>query len=176
MSNTSNCIRTAAVCLIFSSLLGCQGSSQGTPAPSLDNSKEVLEVTPTDSHQGIFEVNFDGKDCTLSGPTNIPTGEYRIPLNDQGHPGLYVWIGQTLEGKTWQDALDLQSYPEEWVPAPDWVRKAKITYHGYDAQIDRYIFTYTFDEAGEYQVWLENKSAIKLWPCAPFVVFEAQEK
>ena len=182
MGSTCNCRRLAVGCILIAALSGCRATRQDNllPSPGVSGvtlpspSQDAREATSPAPPQDIFEVTFDGNECTLSGPTEIPTGEYRIPLNDQGHGGMYVWIGRVLEGRTWQDALDLQEYPSQWVPAPDWTTKAKITFHEYDAEIDRTLFTYEFEEAGEYQVWLENKSAMKLWPCAPFTVFGPQ--
>jgi len=149
-------------CLMLASITSC-----GVPA------QEIQTPSP-DPFEDVFEVTFDGNECTLSGPTELPAGEHTIPLNNLSDYPVFLWIGQPLNGKTWQDGLDLQSYPTEYVLAPDWYPRAKNTYYGYDPKSDRTrtIFTYIFEDPGEYHVWVESKSDLMLWPCAPFSVFE----
>ena len=132
----------------------------------------TILMTACASRDERIEFTFDGEECTVTGSTELPTGDHLIPLKDLSDRQIYLWIGQALNGKTWQDGLDLQSYPGEWVPAPDWMPKAKNTYRGYDEETGRAVFRYTFESEGEYHVFAENKVAMKLWPCAPITVFE----
>ena len=121
-----------------------------------------------------IEFIFDGIECRVDGATELPTGEHLIPLNNLTDQDIYLWIGQALEGNTWQDSLALQTYPTEWVPAPDWLPKARITFVSPGPRVaDRYMFGFEFESPGEYHVWAENKSAMKLWPCAPISVVQA---
>ncbi len=73
--------------------------ASNTPEPAAAPSLEPLEV--------IFEVTFDGKECIVEGPTEVSMGKYNhIFHNLTDKKGLKFWVGQMLDGKTYQYLLD----------------------------------------------------------------------
>ncbi len=60
-------------------VVGCttaQAEPTSTPLPPTDTS-----IPPTQVPQPI-EVTFDGKGCTVTGPTELPMGEHQFILRD----------------------------------------------------------------------------------------------
>jgi hypothetical protein len=85
----------------------------------------VLIVTACSSGDDDIRVTFDGNECTMRGPSEIPAGEYQFIWEDKSdlYPALYV--GLIHEGHTYQDLLDRQGTPGKYVTKPSWVERQK---------------------------------------------------
>lgn len=121
-------------------------------------------ATPTQE----IEVTFNGNECTVSGPSEIPIGERPIILNDLSDMNMRLFVSRLIDGKTFQDLLDLQSEPGELYPAPSWVVDAQ-KYSASDSEDSIYVL----DEPGEYALYVYSLSPEILWLCAPRQVIEA---
>lgn len=64
------------------------------------------------------EVTFDGKGCTYSGPTELVTGDHSFVYKDSNDQEQVVWASRIPDGYTYQDELDLQSEPGEFLIYP----------------------------------------------------------
>jgi len=131
----------------------------GTPTP--------VPPTPTP-----IVVTFDGNDCTVTGPTELPTGEHSFLLKDLSGQRQVLYVSHLLDGKTFQDMLDLQSEPGEWYPKPSWVihpgrRPTERIAEG------EHLYTFVLNKEGEHSIELYASSPRSLWFCAPLKVMEA---
>lgn len=153
-------------CLLLALLTGCAAAAPETPTPEPTVIPTHTSIPPTPSPPPI-EIAFDGNECTVSGPTEVPTGNYPFVWNDLSEQqNTDFWVGRLLDGHTYQDLLDLQSEPGEYYPKPSWVVHSSA-YYSFDAEI----WVVILDEPGDYFIDLGSKHS--LWFCAPFKVIEA---
>ena len=117
-------------------------------------------------------VTFDGNECTVSGPTELPTGEHSFLLKDLSGQGQYLYVSRLLDGKTFQDVLDLQSEPGVYYPKPSWVVYAPRRPTERIAE-GEHVYTFILNKEGEYAIYLGTSSPSSLWFCAPLKVMEA---
>ena len=126
--------------------------------------------TPTATPTPIV-VTFDGNECTVSGPTELPTGEHSFLVKDLSGQRLLLYVSRLVDGKTFQDMLDLQSEPGEYYSKPSWViypgRTSERIAEGED------LFTFSLDKEGEHAIYLFGDWPLSLWFCAPLKVMEA---
>ena len=154
MKKKKSWIRLLNGCLILTFITGCATAKQETPTPTT----EPIEIT--------FEVTFDGNECTVSGPTEVPTGDYSFFLNNVSDRRVVLGVTQLLEGHTFQDMVDLQSEPgdpffiEYWMSKPFYYTKDHITW------------TVSLDEAGEHGILISEYGHVGIWLCIPFQVIE----
>jgi hypothetical protein len=94
------------VVLIALLFAGC-GAPAATPTP--------VPQTPT------FVVTFDGKECTVSGPAELLTGEYLIAYKNRSRRAIGLWVERLRDDHTFQDLLDLQSEPGALFPEQEFV-------------------------------------------------------
>jgi hypothetical protein len=136
------------------------------PSPTLEptntNTPEPIEIT--------FEVTFDGKGCTVSGPTEVPIGDYSFLLNNTSDSRVKLVVGQLLDGHSFQDLVDLQTEPgdnfmiEPWMSKPFYYTK------------DHRIYFVSLDEAGEHVISISVYNHVGIWLCIPFQVIETSAK
>ncbi len=161
-------IRFLIGCLLFVLLTGCTTTTPEIPTlePTVISTQTSIPPTPS-LHQPI-EVTFDGNECTVSGPTEIPTGNYPFVWNDLSEQqNTDFWVSRLLDGKTFQDLLDLQSEPGEYFPKPSWVVHSP-GYYSFTAEV----WVIILDEVGEHAIYLGGKNPLSIWHCASFQVFE----
>jgi len=135
-----------------------------TNTPKLTNT----DLPPTSTHQTIdFEVTFDGNGCTVSGPTEVPIGDYSFFLNNTSDSRVKLIVTQLLDGHTYQDLVDLQTEPgdtfgiEYWMSKPFYYTK------------DHKIYIVSLDEAGEHGIGISVYNHVGIWLCVPFQVIES---
>ena len=173
-------IKTLISIFILFLLTAC---SQVTEISTATNTKEptATQVTPTKivkptntdlpptstPHTIDFEVTFDGNGCTVSGPTEVPIGDYSFLLNNTSDSRVKLVVGQLLDGHTFQDLVDLQTEPgdnfmiESWMSKPFYYTK------------DHKIYTVSLDEAGEHVISISVYNHVAIWLCVPFQVIES---
>ena len=136
-----------------------------TNTPKLTNTYLPPTLTP---HTIDFEVTFDGNGCTVSGPTEVPIGDYSFLLNNTSDSRVKLVVGQLLDGHTFQDLVDLQTEPgdnfmiESWMSKPFYYTK------------DHKIYFVSLDEAGdEHVISISVYNHVGIWLCVPFQVIES---
>ena len=166
MSTRMSWIRVMIGCLLLVLMTSCGTAAQETPTAEPTAIPTDTSIPPTAGPEPIV-ITFDGNECTVTGPTEIPTGNYPFVWNDLSEEqNSDFWVCRLLEGKTYQDVLDLQSEPGEYFPKESWwVHPPGY----YSTTADVWIFI--FDEAGDYFIFEATKH--NAWMCAPFTVIEA---
>ena len=135
-------------------------------------------ATPTsgplpESIAEVGEVIFDGTECTVLGPTELPTGKYSFVLKDLSKINVNLYVSRLTDGKTYQDLLDGQSEPGEYYPKPDWVVHAIEPGSAWSKPDGGEVHTYFLTREGEYAIYLGTDVPPSLWFCAPLRVIEA---
>jgi hypothetical protein len=138
----------------------------------------ILSGCGSDSPKTDFEVTFDGKTCTVSGPTELPVGEVTTKFIDLSDLGGELWLVYLKEGKTFQDHLDLQSEPGEWYPKPPWVSyDSRVTGESQESKGKRVdTETWKLDRVGEHTFLCYVPSPSMLWFAAPLMIVETPTK
>jgi len=122
-----------------------------------------------------FEVTFDGSDCWVDGPHEVPVGDHTFNFINTSDFMGELWLVFLHEDKTFQDHIDLQSEPGVWYPKPAWV--------SYDSRVftdlletsgsDVKTTTWKLDRVGEHTILCYVPSPQKLWFAAPVFVVGA---
>lgn len=145
------------------------------PAPTSTSLPPTVTPPPTDTSipptqtpkQDVIElgeITFDGNECTFSGPTEVPTGEYTLVLNNLSVQNIRMGVVRLIDGKTYQDMVNLQSEPAEYIPFIPW-----ISFPFYFT-FDHEVYTYSLDEVGEHFISVQDGLKTHMWLCAPFQV------
>ena len=136
-----------------------------TQAPEVPPAVKIPAFTPQTND---FEVTFDGNGCTVSGPTEVPIGDYSFRLINSSESRIKLMVTQLLDGHTFQDLVDLQTEPgdnymiEPWMSKPFYYTK------------DHKIYIVSLDEAGdEHVISIAEGNHAGIWHCVPFQVIES---
>jgi hypothetical protein len=125
-----------------------------------------------------FEVTFDGEDCLVSGPDELPPGDHTFKFIDKSGFGGELWLVYLKEDKTFQDHLDLQSEPGEWYPKPPWVsydsRVSGESEESDGMRVDTEIWR--LDRIGEHTLLCYVPSPAMLWFAAPLMIVDTPSK
>ena len=187
----------ACLCLFLSSCAGLPASktpasaspSTGSPMSTLSAAPETLATvepsaapeqmpTPTVDHNLVstvvasgpmIEVTFDGKECTMNGPSRIPVGGFVLKFNNLTDHSATPWLSRHYPGKTWQDVLDFLGPPGSYIDeTPGWIallayqrsvtERPGVSYRQYNLTLE-----------AEYDIIVEMTSDY-FWPCGPFTV------
>jgi hypothetical protein len=143
-----------------------------TPTPS----PPTVTSTPTDEPlpNAAFEVVFDGKDCTVDGPTELPAGVHAFKFIDTSDFIGEVYLIYLQEGKTFQDNIDLQNEPGDWYPKPEWAyydarySSKRLESNGSKVTLS----TWKLDRVGEHTILCYVPRPQKLWFAAPLMIIE----
>ena len=170
-------IRLLFGCLLLALLAGCATSAQETPTPeptpiptSIPTNTPKPTATPLALVEAI-EVTFDGNECIVTGPTELPTGEHSFLLKDLSGQAQVLYVPHLLDGKTFQDMVDLQSEPGVYYPKPSWCIHAEATREWIAEGED--LYTFYLNKEGEHAILLGSWYPLSLWFCAPLKVMEA---
>jgi len=170
-------IRLLFGCLLLALLAGCATSAQETPTPeptpiptSIPTNTPKPTATPLALVEAI-EVTFDGNECIVTGPTELPVGEYDFILKDLSEENVRLWVSLLLDGKTFQDLVDLHEWESgvHW-DKPSWVKRADMIRRG-----DQ-VFTFILKKEGEYAIYLGTSQPFMIWFCAPIMIIEASSQ
>jgi hypothetical protein len=114
------------------------------------------------------EVTFDGKECTVSGDTDITVGEHVLVFHNLSEKDTHLSVDRHYPGNSWDDALD-------WVEEncgppgafcdhdPPWMVPVPYSKSTFDGLSTRYLL-YDFSIAADYSLWAYT-SGLLLWPC-----------
>ena len=137
-----------------------------TPEPTTESVPEIVAE---------FEITFDGKDCIVTGPTEVPAGKHTFMFIDISDMKGELWLHNLDDGKTIQDCLDLQSEPGEWYPMQSWAHSDVCYSHktqesnGKRVSIEVWIL----NKVGEHNIMCYVHSPKMIWFAAPIIVVEA---
>ena len=120
-----------------------------------------------------IEVIFEGNGCTASGPTRLPTGDHSFAYKNLSEDNIDLWVGRILDGKTYQDMLNLQSEPGEFIPQPSWTVHQRQLGKAWNESIGGEIYTFDLNNEGEHYIVVGSYSPKSVWFCGSFQVIEA---
>lgn len=118
--------------LLVISATACNGDNGDEAAPPVDTAGTPTSEPAGENENEIIEVIFDGNECTVAGPPEVPPGDYAFVLTDvSGLAGDDVEVVLTAyfltHGQTYQDVLDRQEDfggPGSYWPEPRWASNA----------------------------------------------------
>ena len=167
--------------LITFLLVGC-GAPAATPIPPTAIPSPIPPTaTPTPTSEPVpgsvpeeIEVTFDGNECTVSGPTELPMGDHSFVLNDLSEMNAELWVLRLLDGKTFQDLLDERGEPGMWWPQPGWVGYARHAGGPLKNANGGEVWTYLVDIEGDYVIMVGEytPASKRIWFCPPLKVIE----
>jgi len=140
----------------------------GCGAPAATPTSEILPETIVK-----FEIMFDGNDCIVKGPAEVPAGEYTFIFIDQSDRNAELWVANISDGKTFQDLVDLQPGPGIDYPKLEFVhydpRISRETEELEGRRVDTCI--YNLDVVGEHAIYCGSvQPNAGLWFGAPLIV------
>lgn len=170
-------MRYVATVLLVLLLASCSSPAQLTDTPGAPAS----EVTPTLSarqatliaSEPSMVITFDGEECTVEGPDEIPPGEHVFLFRNRSDINPYLAPIRHYPGYSWQDALTWVeencgppgTYCDILAPWMAGLGPEGVAYDGSNNQYKRYVLTIEAD----YSHWTETAGSL-LWPCGPFSV------
>lgn len=149
--------------LIMLVLVGC-GAPAAAPTP--------IPATATLPLIPEIEVTFDGNECTVSGPTELPMGNHSVVLKDLSEQKASLYVSRLVDGKTFQDLLDEQGEPGKYIQEISWLITAREPGVAWDRADGGEIHTYDLTNEGEHVLYIGTITPYSIWFCAPFQVRE----
>ena len=173
------------VLLVLSFAVGSCGSSEQPEATSTSTlptttiaaAPTTTPTTPaprgTSAPGDIIDITFDGSRCTYSGTTVVPTGVHSFVVKDlTGEPPADMRTMAIADGHTYQDLLDLQGEPGEYVPLPEWAEWPLTTYQPVDRELaDNESANQLILEPGEHGITIRTDDG--LWFCGALTVTDS---
>lgn len=146
---------------------GCSSSSAplptSTPEPSID----------------MGDVSYDGTDCDVNLPDEIPPGRYSLTWVDNSDLDLHIYVSRLTDGHTYEELIGGQNGsdndPYEFMVRPEWLRHAIEPGSAKEAPGGGEIHTYILRE-GEHAVYVARESPFYLWICAPLRVVDGSSE
>jgi hypothetical protein len=127
----------------------------------------VLMISACANNDKPFDVTFDGEECTYTGPTELSMGVQKFAYkNISDREDVDLWAYRLLDGKAFQDLLDLQSEPGEYFPKVSWIVHPRKSGEG-DESNGGIVFTLDLDIEGEYILLAGSYGPENIWICYP---------
>jgi hypothetical protein len=147
-------------------LVGC-----GAPTATL-----ISEPSPEPIVE-VGEVTFNGTECIVSIPTELQPGRYSFVLKNLSEEEVGFYVSRLTDGKTFQDLLDFQNEPGDYVPHHNWIKNAVGLGSAWQKPDGGEVYSFKLISEGEYvvSVWIletPESEGMKIWFCAPFWVKE----
>jgi len=116
---------------------------------------------PTPSTQ--IEVTWDGTECVVTDPSEVPVGYNEFIWRDLTDQGCNFAVRYLHDGYTYQDLLDIQDEPGKFMPSrASWVEEIEGRYRR-DDSLDAEVYTYHFDQEGNCDIHFWDSTF--LWVC-----------
>lgn len=141
---------------------------QPPPTATQDLVSTMVAVGP------MIDVFFDGTECTVSGPTEVPTGNLVVRFTNASTADQLTtpWVGRLYPGKTWQDYVEWIGVPGSYHhETPEWFAIPTIVRQVTESSTVSYR-QYNLDVVAEYNLTVESPGD-HFWPCGPFNVIAA---
>jgi hypothetical protein len=157
--------------LLLSLTLFVTACTTSQPIPTPTSIPTILSSQP-------IEVTFDGNECTVTSPSELPAGEYTTIFTDLSDLKAEVWLVYLKDGYTIQDHLDGQSEPGVWYPKPSWMFYDKRYAIDSEESNGRRVTTTTWilDRIGEHNIVCYVSSPQMLWIEASLMIVEPPSK
>ena len=156
-----------------------------TPPPTATKPPTLIQITSTptatiepspEPFEGIV-VTYNGSGCTISGPTDLTTGDHQFFVENLTKDSVSLRIYRNLCGHTFQELVEIQGDPGRNFLPGEFLFDAPQTEHNMERipTTTDFIYTYALHTAGEYSVALHNPTSQNYWLCAPLEVTEGSE-
>ena len=161
-------LKMIIVIIIIPLLVGCGMSDTPVPTPTYTSLPPTHTLIPPTPSPPPIDVTFYGDECSLSGPAEVPTGQYPFIWNNlSDNQSVDFWVSRIREGSTYQDILDLQDEPGQYFPKPPTIDHAP----GYFSFSEE-VWLFMLEEPGNYYISV-GASTHSMWNCGPsFQVIE----
>jgi hypothetical protein len=137
----------------------------------------VLVMTACIGNEGGNELiaTFDGNDCRMTGPSELPVGEH--PILSVDNSGIYAEFtcNRFLNGKSYQDLLDAQPSPGEFFERPSFVTEIQLIDFEWNKSRRGYVSTFNFDTPGDYSCYFwkrQQAQSAGTWLCGPIKILK----
>ena len=158
-------IRFAVVALL---LTACSDAPEPAETTATTTTAEATTSTtiPASLEETVFEVAFDGKTCTVIGPTQVPEGVYSFFLTDSSSFGVIdPGAIRAGDGHSYEDLVALQAAPGETFSFPPWASLAMFSFAPMPRDLADNEVRLVLD-AGEYGIAVVRPSPEGKWFCA----------
>lgn len=147
-----------------------------TPIPPTPTPTSTMEPTPEPPFEGLV-VTYNGRGCTVSDPTDLPTGDHQFVVENLTDDVISLRIYRKLCGYTFQELVEIQGDPGRNFLPGSFLGGASQTEHTMERiqGTKEFMYTYALHTAGEYSVALYNPTSQNYWLCAPLDVTEGSE-
>jgi hypothetical protein len=125
-----------------------------------------IPASPAITNDVIFEIIFDGNDCSIVGSNEVFPGNYMFSLTNNTDQKVDIAVTHLIDKHTYQDLLAMQSVPGEpfvkeyWMSQPSYFTK------------DHQVWNYSLDVTGEHAVLILKHVFEGAWICGQFDVIE----
>jgi hypothetical protein len=126
-------------------------------------------VTPWPTPQISIEVSWDGSECVVTGPSEVPVGYHEFIWSDQTDRSYAFAVRYLHEGYSYQDLLDVQGEPGKFFSRPSWVEEVE-SIDRWDEAVGAELHTYHLEHEGNYDIHFWNSEF--LWVCGGLTAVE----
>lgn len=159
------------------SVTACNGDNGEEAAAPVDTAGTPASEPTGETESEIIEVTFDGNECTVAGPTEVPPGDHAFVLTDVSDLGAVLFARVMVDGHTYQDALDAEEEaggPGSYWLRPSWAADAPVDLDPPEIDLaDNQQLLASTLFAGNHFVALYTTTGPELiWLCAPLDVVE----
>ncbi len=159
------------------SVTACNGDSGEEAAAPVDTTGTPTSEPTGETESEIIEVTFDGNECTVAGPTEVPPGDQAFVLTDVSDLGAVLFARMLVDGHTFQDALDTEQEaggPGVYWTRPSWFAGAPVDMDPPEIDLaDNQQLLASRLYAGNHLVGLYTTTGSELiWLCGPLDVVE----
>lgn len=168
-------IKPLAGALLVAGLAAC-GSDSGEETAA-DTAGTPPSETTVETAGETIDVTFDGSECIVAEPSEVPPGEYSLLFTDDSDLGAVLFARQLVDGYTYQDALDAQEEaggPGSYWPRPAWA--ADVDPHFNPPEIDladnQQLLNITVAPGNHLIALYTTEGPELIWTCGPLDVVE----
>jgi len=116
-----------------------------------------------------IEASFDGRACTISGPSTLAPGQYVVALVNTSGESAYLYIARNSPGWTWEDVLQDIGTPPSTAATERNIAILASDRLAFGDEVDYRQFTLKIE--GEYHIVVQGHGPYwGIWPCGPFFV------
>ncbi len=147
-----------------------------TPIPPTTTPTATVEPTPEPPFEGIV-VTYNGRGCTVSGPPELPAGDYQFKVDNQTRQSVTLRVDHNLCGQTFQELVEMQGAPGTNFLTGTFLGNASQAEHTMvrNQSTGEFAYTYFLHTVGEYSVAISDGISLTFWLCGPLAVTEGPE-
>jgi hypothetical protein len=147
-----------------------------TPVPPTTTPTATVEPTPEPPFEGIV-VTYNGRGCTVSGPTELPAGDYQFKVENLTRQMGTLRVDYNLCGQPFQELVEIQGEPGRNFLPGEFLFNAPQVEHTMvrNQSTGEFVYTYFLHAVGEYSVAISDGVSLTYWLCDPLEVTEGAE-